>query len=69
PEESQFLLNALSMRGKKTYGYGLKNVNDRLISRYGSEYALRIESAVGQGTAVFIRIPLPPQGKESISCR
>ncbi|MPM50360.1 Sensor histidine kinase YpdA [bioreactor metagenome] len=37
--------------------HGLDNVNQRLINLYGSEYSLRIESKVGEGTKVWLRIP------------
>lgn len=39
-------------------GLGLTNVNERLISLYGSEYRLRIRSSPGRGTAIRLRIPL-----------
>ncbi len=39
-------------------GIGLKNVNDRLKSKYGEEYGLDIESRLGQGgTIIKMRIP------------
>lgn len=36
---------------------GLYNVNQRLISYYGQEYALMITSRLGKGTIVHVRIP------------
>lgn len=38
-------------------GYGVKNVNDRLALLYGKNYALHIESHVGEGTKIEIYIP------------
>lgn len=38
-------------------GVGLRNVNSRLYLQYGSAYRLEIDSAVGGGTRVNIRIP------------
>ena len=38
-------------------GYGVNNVNDRLVLLYGEEYMLHIESRLGVGTKVSIRIP------------
>ncbi len=39
-------------------GVGLFNVHERLKGLFGEEYGLRIESAPGEGTSVFVRIPL-----------
>ncbi len=37
--------------------HGLDNVHQRLINLYGIEYGLKIESTVGKGTKVWIKIP------------
>jgi len=39
-------------------GVGLSNVNERLKSLFGEEYALRITSDVGEGTTIQVRVPL-----------
>ncbi|MFC4601107.1 histidine kinase [Cohnella hongkongensis] len=39
-------------------GYGIKNVNERLTMLFGDAYRLRIESEVGKGTSVTIRLPI-----------
>lgn len=36
---------------------GLKNVNQRLIKRYGNEYGLKIESKFNKGTRVSLNVP------------
>ena len=46
----------------KTRGYGVKNVNDRLILLYGPNYVLHIESYPGEGTRVKVRIPKCQEG-------
>lgn len=38
-------------------GYGVRNVNDRIVLLYGENYRLRIHSTIGEGTCVEIRIP------------
>src|SRR3954468_13470639 len=38
-------------------GIGLSNVNERLRTIYGNQYALRLQSLPGQGTSVSIEIP------------
>lgn len=38
-------------------GYGLKNVNDRMLLLYGEKYAIRVYSKLGEGTRVEMRIP------------
>ncbi|NCC63546.1 MAG: sensor histidine kinase [Spirochaetia bacterium] len=37
--------------------HGLDNVHQRLINLYGAEYGLHIESEVGKGTKVWLKIP------------
>lgn len=41
----------------QTTGYGVKNVNDRLVVLYGERYGLQITSKLGVGTKVEVRIP------------
>jgi two-component system sensor histidine kinase LytS len=36
---------------------GIKNVNKRLICKYGSSYGLRLESKSGAGTLISLTIP------------
>jgi two-component system, LytTR family, sensor kinase len=40
-----------------TGGVGLTNVDERLRQVFGSEYGLEIETAVGAGTKVVMRVP------------
>lgn len=42
----------------KDSGYGLYNVNERLVHFYGSDYRLHMESTPGKGTCVYGTIPL-----------
>jgi two-component system sensor histidine kinase YesM len=37
-------------------GIGLQNVNERIKLHYGSEYGLQVESRLGQGTKVIMKI-------------
>ncbi|MFZ5647512.1 MAG: histidine kinase [Bacillota bacterium] len=39
-------------------GVGLSNVHERLKGLFGEEYGLQIDSDPGEGTSIFIRIPL-----------
>ena len=41
----------------KNNSIGLKNINERLINKYGDEYGLNIESELNQGTVASIIIP------------
>jgi len=43
-------------------GLGLRNVHDRLVQLFGKDYAPRIDSAPGNGTAVTVRVPLVSSG-------
>ena len=38
-------------------GYGVRNVNERIKLYYGSEYEIKIESEIGIGTTMTVRIP------------
>lgn len=38
-------------------GYGVRNVNERIVLLYGEENKIRVESKEGEGTRVCIRIP------------
>lgn len=40
-----------------TTGYGVNNVNDRLVLLYGEEYGIRIESVPDVGTKIRVLIP------------
>ena len=38
-------------------GYGVRNVNERIKLYYGTEYEIKIESEIGIGTKMIVRIP------------
>ncbi|MDI6715360.1 MAG: histidine kinase [Actinomycetota bacterium] len=48
----------------KGSGIGLSNVNERLMSLYGEEYNVKIESTVGVGTRVHLKIPISRSKKD-----
>lgn len=50
--------NSLPKSQSEDGGYGLYNVNERLIRYYGENYQLHIQSTPGIGTKVFGNIPL-----------
>ena len=39
-------------------GIGIQNVSKRLQSLYGEQYHLQVQSKLGEGTAVSLRIPV-----------
>lgn len=43
--------------GQRVGRYAIKNVRERLTLKYGKNYELTIESHVGEGTLVTVRIP------------
>lgn len=45
-------------------GYGMRNVNDRIVLLYGEEYGLKVLSEKGEGTRVEIRIPANREEKK-----
>lgn len=51
-------------QGRKSTGIGMRNVRDRLRLIYGSAAELRIESRLGEGTAVTVLLPLACEEEE-----
>jgi two-component system sensor histidine kinase LytS len=51
------LFDEKSVESENGLGIALSNVNSRLCSLYGKEYALRIESILKRGTTVTLKIP------------
>ena len=45
------------MLSQDSKGYGMRNVNERIKLYYGEEYGVYIESVLGQGTVITIKIP------------
>lgn len=45
------------MLSQNSKGYGVRNVNERIKLIYGEQYGLHVESVVGQGTVVTIKLP------------
>ncbi len=58
PEKLVRLNNQIQSDENPFMGYGLYNVNKRIMLRYGEEYKLVVDSIKGQGTTVTIRYPL-----------
>ena len=46
----------------KSNGVGLKNVNERLQLSYGTEYGLKYESKIGEGTTATVILPAREEG-------
>jgi len=66
-QESYYLLFEISDTGKgfdsKTFdynkmGYALKNINERLKLQYGDGFGLEINSEIGKGTTVYLKVGL-----------
>lgn len=51
------LMDEKAVESEKGLGIALSNVNSRLCSLYGKEYALRIESVPAKGTTVTLKVP------------
>lgn len=58
PEKLKLLNEQIRSDENPFIGYGLYNVNKRIILRYGEEYRLVVDSVPGEGTVVTIRYPL-----------
>lgn len=44
--------------GEERQGYGVRNVHERIVLRYGPEYGLTFSAIPGGGTRVKVRIPI-----------
>lgn len=51
PEKVQTILT------KKSKGYGIRNVNERIRLLYGQQYGLEVFSVVGEGTRIVVTMP------------
>lgn len=50
--------------GEDLYSFGLKNIQDRIRLRFGSEYGIAIQSEPGKGVEVQVRLPLLTQNTD-----
>lgn len=57
-EEINNYLQKKSTSNQEKHGFGLRNVNDRIVLAFGQEYGLQINAELGKGTKVILRIPL-----------
>lgn len=66
PDKLELLNEQIQADENPFIGYGLYNVNKRIILRFGNDYKLNVDSVPGQGTTVTIRYPLVyERGSES----
>lgn len=42
----------------KSKGYGVRNVNERIKLYYGDQYCIKVQSTIGIGTKIIVKIPL-----------
>ena len=47
-------------------GYGISNIHSSIKSFFGAEYGVSIKSAPGEGTTVFIRLPIRRRNTEEV---
>ncbi|MBU5671642.1 cache domain-containing sensor histidine kinase [Paenibacillus brevis] len=45
-------------QSERNSGYGLFNVHERILLSYGPSYGISIDSTLGQGTVIVVRLPL-----------
>ena len=64
PDVVEKLLKTPS-QSKRGSGIGLKNVNDRIILYFGSDYGVTIESEPDEGTVVTLRMPVLPYSESN----
>jgi len=50
-------------------GIGILNIHNRLNLYYGQNYGVQVESSVGNGTTVTVKIPLEPPRRNPISAK
>ncbi|MCT4619760.1 MAG: histidine kinase [Marinisporobacter sp.] len=62
--EKERLSHILSDDNVHKDSLGINNVNQRLIGMFGEKYGLQIESEVGEGTSILLRIPIKEDMRE-----
>jgi two-component system sensor histidine kinase YesM len=66
PDQLTTLNEQIQSKENPFIGYGLYNVNSRIMLRHGDDYKLVVESVVGEGTTVTIKYPKAyERGKEN----
>lgn len=50
--------------GEENGMHALRNIHQRLLYKYGTDYGVHFESTVGQGTTVTVRIPIEGDKKD-----
>lgn len=55
---NKFFVNSVSQTLNKGESIGLNNIDARLKIRYGEDYGIRVESSIGIGSRIIIKIPL-----------
>jgi two-component system sensor histidine kinase YesM len=66
PDQLTTLNEQIQSKENPFIGYGLYNVNSRIMLRHGDDYKLVVESVVGEGTTVTIKYPkVYERGKEN----
>lgn len=65
-DESIISLLCGTINSKTGSGYGIRNINERIKLYYGEGYGAKIQSKLGEGTSVEIRIP-PFKGGHDLS--
>lgn len=74
PEQVSSLLSPDSTGNRKSVfkGIGVRNVNERIQLKFGPSYGLSIRSTPGEGTTVYIRLPVwtgeQAEEKEALPC-
>ena len=57
PETLPYIMKQETHSAKSLNHIGLKNVDDRFKMQYGDSFGIRVESRVGEYTAVYLRFP------------
>lgn len=57
-------LNRLVRDAHSTTGYGIRNVQQRIVLHFGPEYGLRYEPREGEGTRVTVVLPVRAEAEE-----
>jgi len=63
-EKVRSLLDSGNERGQRLSGTGLRNIHERIGLEFGSPYGLAVDSVIGEGTVVTIRVPWEMEKEE-----
>lgn len=65
-EALEIILSSHNLQKGRFSNIGVRNVNDRIMLRYGNDYGIKVLSEEGKGTTILIKLP-PAGGVDNVA--